>query len=1114
MQSAGGTDGTTHVDPEIVTAIREDWAGRTVIMATTYPQLVLLGDSLFQGSIESKDGFSFQAALQSHLNRRVDVINRGFSGWNSCHALKYLADIFPERTESSAKMDYLIILIGANDAVIPLPTTCQHVPIEQYKENLTNIVNHPRIRAHKPKILLVTPPPLDEIKTTKLDVAKGHSQSTRTSAISTAYSETARQVAQENPGIVSIDLWQAIMDKASSMAPGDYQAGGPVLGSPENGKQGGLDELLPDGLHMSGEAYKVFYETLLPHVGQEWVGLDEDDPPFEFARAAKSSLSICLAPPLFRRTSKLEPPFVPPRSTYVPHTSHISEASIAFLPQTLTPFFDATNLETENCEPRPFLASIARKRFARPNHPHDFGAASILLDITAREARNTRSIAQLLIVSRTETLVLYNRAAISRSHPPCRETSRSLPGDVATRNTQYAINFYGISLLNQRSVYRPPADKYSPFQRSNKSPRADRCLPAPSPFAFITIRRTLTLARLLVMDPRYSVTREDLYNLQMEVKQFQYTQSSHAERLSRLEKRQADDAALKSVWNSPFPGVLGGTPQQGPVHIPHNEMFDDLDEQGEELLGSLHLGPAEEEPVRRGAASRANSVRFDESALHGSSWGGQNSRHSGDFGPVRPGSSLMMERSLSHKSDGRHSSAGHSVHSHHSVASGRASSLGLDNNFAIVDDDKDSLDIIGPPSSFYVLGTVPSIVRCWLTTNFAHNALLYADVCTGSQRSTVDFSLLSELDLLDDIQRDVDGLLRVRLNVYFAEAVVTHHGSRSGSPKWPVPSITVFFEVTGEEHGSQSAGQNGIRIFIGSDALRAHSADILFSQNTMTLYGDERDRLQVPFVRPEDEAVFRNICTGNLMPEKHKLNAHATPFVIGETGQVARNGDHEAISNSQADDEPQPAASPAVPPEEGNKSVPENDMSEMGTGTQKPSIDANGDSETGSKEGRSGSITSDMARRESSTGIWGSWRHGANNGTDSSPRESGTLSGYQPAGRGPRNMKVLKPQKSGSMSKTGAVYESMPASKTSNEGRRKSLASIGGENGVNGGSRWDTKRTASINAEPKPSSQPLASREVRNAPSLTRSANPVGVASAFSWMTPSAKPKTTTAGMD
>lgn len=68
------------------------------------------------------------------------------------------------------------------------------------------------------------------------------------------------------------------------------------------------------------------------------------------------------------------------------------------------------------------------------------------------------------------------------------------------------------------------------------------------------------------MDPRFSISREDLYNLQMEVKQVQFTQANHADRILRVEKRQADDSALKSVWNSPFPGVLAGTPQHGAIY--------------------------------------------------------------------------------------------------------------------------------------------------------------------------------------------------------------------------------------------------------------------------------------------------------------------------------------------------------------------------------------------------------------------------------------------------------------------------------------------------------------------------------------------------------------------
>jgi hypothetical protein len=69
------------------------------------------------------------------------------------------------------------------------------------------------------------------------------------------------------------------------------------------------------------------------------------------------------------------------------------------------------------------------------------------------------------------------------------------------------------------------------------------------------------------MDPRFLVSRDELHDVQMDVKQVQFIQQSHAERLLRLEKRQADDAALKSVWNSPFPSVLGGTPQHGKLAL-------------------------------------------------------------------------------------------------------------------------------------------------------------------------------------------------------------------------------------------------------------------------------------------------------------------------------------------------------------------------------------------------------------------------------------------------------------------------------------------------------------------------------------------------------------------
>lgn len=508
----------------------------------------------------------------------------------------------------------------------------------------------------------------------------------------------------------------------------------------------------------------------------------------------------------------------------------------------------------------------------------------------------------------------------------------------------------------------------------------------------------------------------------------------------------------------------------GPIH---NDVFDDLDEQGDQLLGSLHLGPAEEEPVRRGT-SRANSVRFDESALHGSGWNGaaaQSNRHSGDFGSMRPGSGLLMERTLSHKSDGRHSSAGHSVHSHHSVASGRASSVGLDAD----DESDDSFAVPEPPVSLYVLGSVPSLIRCWLTLDFAHGTLLYADVCSGAQKSTISHWLLGDLELVGEIEKDPDGVARIRLDVYFAEAVVTQRSSQPETPGGLVPSITVPFEVVG---GGRPEDKKSIGIFIGSDALRAHTADILFSQNTMALYGNNRDRVRVPFVRPEEENVFKHLITTNKPPEKLKLNAGAAPFILGEATQQSDAETQPASPMPPAEDQPsQEQVSPTATHAQLQKASTATHKDRDGHDSINKE-NTNGHTSSG-PENIHASRKSEVSKREVANAIWSPWRHSGANGNE---RDSGSISGYQPPPppRG-RNMKVLKSGKSGSSStRTGQSYERAPS------GRRKSQASVASDGG-NGTNKWEQKRAA-----PEGKAQP--------APEAPKASNPVGGGSAFSWM--------------
>ncbi|PBP17838.1 ubiquitin carboxyl-terminal hydrolase 19 [Diplocarpon rosae] len=623
------------------------------------------------------------------------------------------------------------------------------------------------------------------------------------------------------------------------------------------------------------------------------------------------------------------------------------------------------------------------------------------------------------------------------------------------------------------------------------------------------------------MDSQFTATREDLYHVQMDVRHLQAVQTNHADRLLRLERRQADDAALKSVWgpSSPFPGgILSGTPQQGPVPNASADVFDDFDdEQGQNLLGSLQF-EAEEEPVRRGA-SRANSVRFDVSALQGSNWA-TGSRISGDFAPTRPNSGFgnhpMTERTLSHKSDGRHSSAGHSVHSIHSVPSGRTSSLGLDTNFMIGGQDDDSpIEIPEPPPGLFILGSVPSIIRCWLTTNFSHNALLYAAVCTGAQKSTLDYSLVQDLGLADQAHKDSSGRNVIKLPVYLPEAIITQPTSRSNSPAPQLPALSADFEITRMTQRSTS-DRKKIRVFLGSDTLRAHSADILLSQNLMVLYGDDRNKLSVPFVRPEDENVFKNLQTANVTPEKNELKATAPAFTPTESrskGESTPDTVSSALAGGVEDangtDSDKSHAAAPTDSQSSNTSASGSHLNIHGRASSLKSggVGSNGSmtdsekqhmAETPATEPEPSDSATESNRREASGGIWGSWRQaGSMNGS-----ETESTSGYQRATRGGRSMKVLKPSKPiataaavpsrpTSVARTGPIYEPSPSARTSGELGRRSHAA-GAENGP---LRWETRRVTS--EEQKPG---------RAIATVTRSSNPVGGASAFAWMNPN-KPK-------
>jgi hypothetical protein len=544
-------------------------------------------------------------------------------------------------------------------------------------------------------------------------------------------------------------------------------------------------------------------------------------------------------------------------------------------------------------------------------------------------------------------------------------------------------------------------------------------------------------------------------------------------------------------------------------------------------MSSLHLDP-EDEPRSRGngAASRANSVRFDETANQNHF--SHSSRPSMDY-PPRSGSGLggltMHERTTSHKSEGRASS----VHSMRSAASGRANSLNFEVSYGLGDAARSPLDtpILAP--GLLLLGAVPAIIRCWMNTNFKHDALLYAAVCTGSYKSYLDIRLVRKLGFDEHIVRDDDGAPTVVLPVYFPEAVPHPASSRSSSPAPQLPTLTVDFQVV--DASSYEGDTKAIQIFIGSDILREHSADIMFSSNSLTLFDDERSKLSIPLVRPENEASFKSLYVSSGKPtstSQHKLEPKGHAYL----NRMEHGSSGASIASASASPPPllkyrlqesltaEPASLDAVNPGAASSDTASRPVSRQ-SGMSRPTLNPINTQPGVTPVEPLGLSSSTQTPARSSTNnstASSNWRRDAPlSSTASTPAASqptstldwasagkarqdpaAATSAYQ---RKETGIKVLKPK---SATRTFSGTSTAPSASSPADGRSRFF-----DDGIRrSGSGTDTKAydgekgMAAIGAVTPAAAS--SSSPASAAPPKTR-ANPVGGASAFSWLNPMGK---------
>ncbi|XP_010251204.1 PREDICTED: GDSL esterase/lipase At5g62930 isoform X3 [Nelumbo nucifera] len=154
-----------------------------------------------------------------------------------------------------------IIFFGANDAaLLGRNNERQHVPVEEYEENIRRIVNHLKEYSPTMLVVLITPPPVNE------EGRKEYARSVygekavdlpeRTNEMAGVYAKLCVELAKEL-GLSSINLWSKMQET-----------------------EGWEKKFLSDGLHLTEEGNAILHQEVVRVFNEAWLCASEM--PYDF----------------------------------------------------------------------------------------------------------------------------------------------------------------------------------------------------------------------------------------------------------------------------------------------------------------------------------------------------------------------------------------------------------------------------------------------------------------------------------------------------------------------------------------------------------------------------------------------------------------------------------------------------------------------------------------------------------------------------------------------------------------------------------------------------------------------------------------------------------------
>lgn len=199
-----------------------------------YKKFLLFGDSITEYAFDPEH-FTVGSALTNAYTRKLDIIQRGYAGYNSRWAIRILEKIIEQHGN-----DIVIgtIFFGSNDSVEKGP---QRVPLPEFVNNIKKMIGMMKQANIKPIIVgpgLIDRDVWDVLKSEEIE--KGW---IRTNQFFKEYVDALIDLTKDE-NVPFVNLQQSFLE----------------ISEANNEK---WQKYLIDGLHFSGDGYRIFFERLM-----------------------------------------------------------------------------------------------------------------------------------------------------------------------------------------------------------------------------------------------------------------------------------------------------------------------------------------------------------------------------------------------------------------------------------------------------------------------------------------------------------------------------------------------------------------------------------------------------------------------------------------------------------------------------------------------------------------------------------------------------------------------------------------------------------------------------------------------------------------------------------